>query len=181
MKFVALRAFPSSVSNAKYLTFGTPNTKNKQYQKVLAFATVESLFWNGMKGNAIWFLLFFIHLSLSSQIKYLFLFSLWVIRSLLHPFHSHRLFCSSLFPFAFFSFHSWAITNFLSTISQIPSSLIYKISFTILSLSLSLSPLCSISYIKATWFGLIHLKAKTLLFCLASQFMGLYFSVVDSI
>ena len=146
MKFVALRAFPSSVSNAKYLAFGTPNTKNKQYQKVLAFATVESLFWNDTKGNAIWFLLFFIHLSLSSQIKYLFLFSLWVIRSLRHPFHSHRLFCSSLFPFAFFSFHSWAITNFLSTISQIPSSLIYKISFTVFSLSLSLS-LSSLFYL----------------------------------
>ena len=126
--------------------------------------------------------LFFIHLSLSSQIKYLFLSSLWVTHSLLHPLHSHRLFCSLLFHFALLSFHSWATTNFLSTITQIPSSLIYKISFTDFFFPIfSLSPLCSISYTEATWFGLVHLKAKHYYFVQHLNLLGLYSSVFISL
>ena len=121
--------------------------------------------------------LFFIHLSLSSQIKYLFLSSLWATHSLLHPLHSNRLFYSPLF-----SSHSWATTNFLSTISQIPSSLIYKISFTLFFPTIfSPFPLCSISYTKATWFGLVHLKAKHYYFVQHLNLLGLYSSVFISL
>ena len=131
-KLKTIKVFPSQI-------FGIWHTKHHKQiimtcvkcQKVLTFATIESRLWNSTEENAIWFLLFFIHFSLSSQIKYLFLSSLWATRSLLHPLHSHRLFCSPLIPFALFSSHLGAITNFLSTISQIPSSLIYKISFTV--------------------------------------------------
>ena len=135
----------------------------------MAFATIESHLWIGTEGNAIWFLLFFIHLSLSSQIKYLFLSSLWATRSLLHPLYSHRLFCSPLFPFTLFSSHSWATTNFLSTISQIPSlvSIKYPSPF---SLSLSLS-LIHQSYL--VWFS--SSQSKVLLFRLASHLIGFVF------
>ena len=57
------------------------------------------------------------------------------------------------FPFPFYSllFPFMSQPNFLSTISQIPSSLTYKISFTIFFFpAFSLSPLCSISYNEAT-------------------------------
>ena len=155
---------------AKWQIFSIWHTKHHKQtimtcvkcQKVLTFATIESRLWNSTEENAIWFLLFFIHFSLSSQIKYLFLSSLWATRSLLHPLHSHRLFCSPLIPFALFSSNSWAIINFLSTISQIPSSLIYKISFTVFFFFpiFSLSPLYSISYTEVTWFSLVHLRAK---------------------
>ena len=131
------RTFPSGCVECQI--FSIWHTKHQKQtimrcvkcQKNLAFATVQSHLLNGTEGNVIWFLLFFIHLSLSSQIKCLFLSSLWSTYSLLHPLHSYRLLCSPLFPFALFSSHSWATTNFLSTISQIPSSLIYKISFTV--------------------------------------------------
>ena len=130
-------------------------------QKVLTFATIESRLWNSTEENAIWFLLFFIHFSLSSQIKYLFLSSLWATRSLLHPLHSHRLFCSPLIPFALFSSHLGAITNFLSTISQIPSSLIYKISFTVFFFSYFFA-LSSLFYLihRSYLVQFSHLKAK---------------------
>ena len=53
---------------------------------------------------------------------------------------------SSLLLYSLPIHESWATTDFLSTISQIPSSLIYKIFFTgFLSPFCSLSPLCSIS------------------------------------
>ena len=145
-------------------------------QKVLAFATVESHLWNGTEGNVIWFLLFLIHLSLSSQIKYLFLSSLWVTHSLLHPLHSHRLFCSLLFHFALLSFHSWATTNFLSTITQIPSSLIYKISFTDFFFPYFFA-LSSLFYL-LHWSYLVRFsssQSKALQFRLASQLIGFVF------
>ena len=62
--------------------------------------------------------------------------------------HSPILFLlpSSLLLYSLPIHESWATTDFLSTISQISSSLIYKISFTgFLSPFCSLSPLCSIS------------------------------------
>ena len=84
-------------------------------------------------------------------------------------------FCSPLFPFM--SHH-----QFLSTITQIPSSLIYKISFTDFFFPIfSLSPLCSISYTEATWFGLVHLKAKHYNFVQHLNLLGLYFDVADSL
>ena len=131
-------------------------------QKVLTFATIESRLWNSTEENAIWFLLFFIHFSLSSQIKYLFLSSLWATRSLLHPLHSHRLFCSPLIPFALFSSHLGAITNFLSTIPQIPSSLIYKISFTVFFFFSYFFALSSLFYLihRSYLVQFSHLKAK---------------------
>ena len=138
----------------------------------ICYNRISSLEQYGRKCHLV-FIIFY-SFSLSSQIKYLFLSSLWATRSLLHPLHSHRLFCSPLIPFALFSSHLGAITNFLSTISQIPSSLIYKISFTIFFFFpiFSLSPLYSISYTEVTWFSLVISKQSiTVLFSISAYWV----------
>ena len=66
-----------SIRSAKCQIFGIWYTKHQKQtiikyikcQKVLAFVTIKSHLWNDMEGNVIWFLLLFIHLSLSSQIN----------------------------------------------------------------------------------------------------------------
>ena len=77
-------------------------------------------------------------------------------------------FYSLLFPFM--SHHQFPLYYLTNSIISI-----YKISFTSLSLSLSLS------YTKATWFGLVHLRAKYYCFVQHLILLGLYFDFPDSL
>ena len=98
--------------------------------------------------------------------------------------HIHCFSFSTLPNFLLYSLsihESWATTNFHSTISQIPLSLIYKISFTIFFSFCSLSPLYSISYTESTWFGLVHLRVKHYCFVQHLSLLDLYFGVTDSL
>ena len=84
-----------SIRSAKCQIFGIWHTKHQKQtiikcikcQKVLAFVTVKSHLLNDMEGNVIWFLLLFIHLSLSSQInkKLHFITLNYVLDYTLHP------------------------------------------------------------------------------------------------
>ena len=100
--------------------------------KFLRHATVRSHFWHGTDENAIYVYYYFIHLSLSSRFKYNFIFMFSHSFSASPSPLSHTLFFSLLLFSASRCHLSLSHTpfNFLSTISQIPPSLIYKIRFT---------------------------------------------------
>ena len=91
----------------------------------LQHATIESQICHGLDRCGIWIYYFFY--SSFSLISFIFSFSY-------SPPHLHSpilfLLPSSILLYSLLIHESWATTNFLSTISQIPSSLIYKISFT---------------------------------------------------
>ena len=94
--------------------------------------TLCSHFWHSTNENVIYVYYYFIHLSLSSWLKYNFIFTFSYSFSASPSPLSHTLFFSLLLFFASQCNFSLSHTpfNFLSTISQIPPSLIYKIRFT---------------------------------------------------
>ena len=100
--------------------------------KILRHATICSHFWHSTNENVIYVYYYFIHLSLSSWLKYNFIFTFSYSFSASPSPLSHTLFFSLLLFSASQCHFSLSYTpfNFLSTISQIPPSLIYKIRFT---------------------------------------------------
>ena len=95
---------------------------------LIFFATCYNRVTNLPRYGQVWHMdvLFFLFLFLS-HISFIFSFSY-------SPPHLHSpilfLLPSSILLYSLLIHESWATTDFLSTISQIPSSLIYKISFT---------------------------------------------------
>ena len=90
--------------------------------------------------------------------------------------HIHCFSFSTLPNFLLYSLsihESWATTNFHSTISQIPSSLIYKISFT------GFFFFFFFMFYLIHQIGLVHLRAKHYYFVQHLSLLGLYFEVAD--
>ena len=96
-----------------YESFGIWHTKHQKQtimrcvkcQKIMKHATLYSHLWHGTDQNDIWYLLVFIQLSLSSQLKYLFIFT-FSHTFTASPSPLSQTFCSPFFLFALFSFHS---------------------------------------------------------------------------
>ena len=133
--------------------------------------TVRSHFWHGTDENAIYIYYYFIHLSLSSRFKYNFIFTFSHSFSASPSPLSHTLFFSLLLFSASRCHLSLSHTpfNFLSTISQIPPSLIYKIRFTGFFPTLS-----SLFYDLIHQIGLVHLKVADSKFNMSHHRFPLY-------
>ena len=127
--------------------------------KILRHATICSHFWHSTNENAIYVYYYFIHLSLSSWLKYNFIFTFSYSFSASPSPLSHTLFFSLLLSSASQCHFSLSHTpfNFLSTISQIPPSLIYKIRFTGFFFPFFFA-LSSLFYDLILWISLAHLK-----------------------
>ena len=100
--------------------------------KILRHATVRSHLWHSLDENAICVYYFFYSSFSPISIK---IYHHLHVQSLIFCFSISTLPYSFLLPSSLFLYsllihESWATTDFLSTISQIPPSLIYIISFT---------------------------------------------------
>ena len=140
--FRMIRAFSSGVPNAKYLAFGTPNTKNIPSWDVLNVSKFWDMYWERTDKNAIILLIILftflsppntylspsatqlflsllsgLHLSVASYFFLIFIFFYLSLSSSLSTFRYYRRKSDSsqhLFLFFFFSCHYLSLFLFLS-------------------------------------------------------------------